>query len=63
MQLDMKKFPQQGWQCPTCERIYAPQTHMCFYCPQKTETFSSINTTANTSTKSYPTLGGSQEGK
>jgi len=25
-------FPQQGWQCPICGRVYSPTTAMCFYC-------------------------------
>lgn len=23
---------QQGWQCPICKRVYAPNTPMCYYC-------------------------------
>jgi hypothetical protein len=22
----------QGWECPKCERVYSPDTVMCFYC-------------------------------
>lgn len=25
-------FAQQGWQCPTCKRVYSPFTPMCLYC-------------------------------
>ena len=23
---------QQGWECPKCERVYAPSVAMCLYC-------------------------------
>lgn len=26
---------QQGWQCPKCDRIYSPNSGMCFYCMPK----------------------------
>jgi hypothetical protein len=28
-------FPQQGWQCPCCKRVYAPFCPACFVCGQK----------------------------
>lgn len=28
----MDNFVQQGWQCPICNRVYAPNTPMCYYC-------------------------------
>jgi hypothetical protein len=31
-------FAQQGWQCPTCLRVYSPTTGMCYYCPPKVTT-------------------------
>ena len=33
-----QEFVRQGWQCPICKKVYAPQTPMCFSCPEKTET-------------------------
>jgi hypothetical protein len=27
----------QGWQCPSCLRVYAPHMVMCSYCPEKPE--------------------------
>lgn len=30
--MDNSNFVQQGWQCPICKRIYAPNTPMCYYC-------------------------------
>jgi len=27
-----ERFAQQGWQCPICRRVYAPNTPMCYYC-------------------------------
>ena len=38
MVITNQEFVRQGWQCPICKRVYAPQTHMCFSCPEKTET-------------------------
>jgi len=29
---DLFNFPEQGWQCPICKRVYAPSVPMCFYC-------------------------------
>lgn len=26
-------IPQQGWQCPSCARVYSPTQPMCLYCP------------------------------
>lgn len=31
-EFDFPKFPQQGWQCPICHRVYSPITPMCYYC-------------------------------
>jgi hypothetical protein len=28
-------FPQQGWQCPCCRRVYAPFCPQCFHCGQQ----------------------------
>jgi len=42
-----QNFVQQGWQCPICKKVYAPSTHMCFYCPPKEQTWTSNNTTSN----------------
>lgn len=39
----MFNTPQQGWQCPLCNRVYAPTTHMCFYCPPKVESASNTS--------------------
>lgn len=25
-------FPQKGWVCPKCDRVYAPSCMECFYC-------------------------------
>lgn len=30
---DYFNFPQQGWQCPVCKRVYSPTVTMCFTCP------------------------------
>lgn len=30
---------QQGWQCPSCKRVYSPSTALCFYCPGTTNDF------------------------
>jgi len=43
-------FPQQGWQCPCCKRVYSPTTFLCPYCPGKT-------TVSNGSGTSIPDLG------
>jgi len=26
-------IPAQGWQCPVCKSVYAPNTPMCLQCP------------------------------
>ena len=26
------KMARQGWQCPVCNRVYSPDTLLCFYC-------------------------------
>ena len=31
---------QQGWQCPTCHRVYSPVMPMCTQCPVQTVTTS-----------------------
>lgn len=31
-----------GWIYPKCGRVYSPLTTMCFYCPEKTKTTTSI---------------------
>ena len=38
MVITNQEFVRQGWQCPICEKVYAPQTPMCLFCPPKTET-------------------------
>jgi len=35
MSYQFDAFPQQGWQCPICNRVYAPGIPMCFYCGNK----------------------------
>lgn len=37
-------FTQQGWECPKCGKVYSPSTPMCFTCPQKVKTQTTINT-------------------
>lgn len=29
---NMMPVTQQGWQCPSCQRVYSPSTGMCWYC-------------------------------
>lgn len=41
--MDNSNFAQQGWQCPICKRVYAPNTPMCWYCGGE-----SVITTTNT---------------
>lgn len=33
-----KEISIQGWQCPTCKRVYSPSTPMCYQCPTKYKT-------------------------
>lgn len=35
MNMEMTTPIQYGWVCPTCHRVYSPNTIMCFDCPQK----------------------------
>lgn len=42
--MDNSNFAQQGWQCPICKRVYAPNTPMCWYCGGE-----SVTTTTTTS--------------
>ena len=45
----------QGWICPKCGRVYAPDTAMCFYCNGNNHVMPATTTT--TTTKDY-TLNG-----
>jgi len=31
-------YPQQGWQCPCCKKVYNPTISMCFTCGQQSTT-------------------------
>jgi uncharacterized OB-fold protein len=33
MTITFNPFPQQGWECPKCGRVYSPSTIMCVTCP------------------------------
>lgn len=44
---DFKYWDRQGWICPKCMRVYSPDTPMCLYCGQNTNTTS---TTIDTDT-------------
>jgi hypothetical protein len=35
---------QQGWQCPCCKRVYAPQVVKCMYCPSEATKVESATT-------------------
>ena len=48
-------FGRQGWICPKCGRVYAPDTAMCFYCNGNNHVMPATTTT--TTTKDY-TLNG-----
>jgi len=41
-----ENFAQKGWQCPICNRVYAPATPMCFYCGNQEIKTSSTTTLA-----------------
>ena len=47
-------FGRQGWICPKCGRVYAPDTAMCFYCNGNNHV---MPATTTTTTKDY-TLNG-----
>jgi hypothetical protein len=35
----LPQLPRQGWQCPVCKRVYAPDFPMCVQCgPKRTTT-------------------------
>lgn len=34
---------QQGWQCPSCRRVYSPMMVMCSYCPAEPVTSTGTN--------------------
>jgi len=41
--IDFGKEPvEQGWQCPICKRVYAPDVPMCFYCGSDVKTTTKI---------------------
>jgi hypothetical protein len=35
-------FAPQGWECPKCKRVYSPTTSMCFYCPNRVTTGTTV---------------------
>lgn len=46
--MDNSNFAQQGWQCPICKRVYAPNTPMCWYCGgESVTTTTTLKTTSN----------------
>ena len=32
MNIEFEGFAQQGWQCPVCKKIYAPNIPECLHC-------------------------------
>lgn len=39
-------FAPRGWVCPKCGRVYSPNTFMCYYCGENTDTTYSTSTPA-----------------
>lgn len=40
---EFENFAPQGWQCPICKRIYAPNTPWCYFCGGETTVSTSTN--------------------
>ena len=44
MMTENYNYPQQGWQCPICKRVYSPSTPCCLSCGGESVTFTSNST-------------------
>ena len=48
---DMPQYIPQGWQCPVCKRVYAPDVRSCDYCGAVTITGTCVGTALNKNEK------------